>query len=87
MAENDRKVVNLSGVARPSRFLRRLAGLHASPTAILDIPTVIEDARMVKGVQVAMEAALQASTNASGAVDMEAAALHFIQTMLRNQKT
>ena len=82
---DDPKIGSLSGVARPSRFMRRLAGQFGT-THLTSIDSMIEDAVMVNGVAAAMERALVAGTSKDGKVDMKTAAIHLIREMRKNQR-
>lgn len=81
----DTKVVHITGVARPSRRMRRMAeALHGKNFA-MSIDSAIYDAKIVNAVAGAIERALVAGTNKDGNVDMREAAVHMIKEMRRNQ--
>lgn len=87
--KGDVKVVgNLSGVAYPSRLMRRIQS-QLGGSSVLPVKTVdamLQDAAMVKGVQNAMERAMTSAQKPDGSVDMHEAALHLIRLMRENQK-
>ncbi len=83
---SDTKLVNISGVGRPSRRLRQLAKvLHGNRMADA-VETMAFDMRAVNVLADAIGDALVASTNASGNVDLKDTAFRLIQWMKENQR-
>jgi hypothetical protein len=81
----DTKIVNISGVARPSRKLRRMAAaLHGNRMADA-IDSMVEDAKVVDALAGAIDRALLHATSKDGRIDLKEAALHMLGEMRRNQ--
>ena len=82
----DTKIVNISGVAKPSRKMRRIAtALHGANFAA-SIDTMLEDAKAVKILAGCIDRALVAAVTKDGRIDLDIAALTLIQELRRNQK-
>ena len=78
--------MSLSGVARPSAYLKGLMSCLHTPGGTRTLQSVVEDAKMVDGLAIAMEQALASATASDGRVDMKVAAMHLLQTMRENQR-
>lgn len=85
MGMSDPKIVHVTGVARPSRRMRRMATAMHGKGFAMSIDSSIYDAKIVNAVAGALERALIAGTNTDGKLDMREAAIHLIQEMRRNQ--
>jgi hypothetical protein len=82
----DTKVVNISGVARPSRRMLNMALALHGPKFAQSIDAMVDDAKTVDALAGALDRALLAGTSKDGRVDMREAALALIKELRRHQK-
>jgi hypothetical protein len=82
----DTKIVQISGVAYPTRRMRGLATALHGPKFALSIDSMLEEAGAVNALAEAMEKSLEAALSKDGRVDMKNAAIHLIRLMRNNQK-
>jgi hypothetical protein len=82
----DTKVVQISGVARPTRRMTALATALHGPRMAASIDSMLEDAVAVDALAGAIDRALIAGTSRDGRIDLKETAIHLIREMRRSQK-
>ena len=80
------KLSQISGVARPSDGLRRIATVLHGPSFAASIDSMLEDALAVNALAEAIDRALIHGTSKDGRIDLRETAMHLIREMRGSQR-
>ena len=82
---SDTKIVNISGVARPSRKLRRMAEVLHGRRMADAIDSMVEDTTAINAMAGLLDRAMTEHTTKDGRLDLREVAMYVIREMRRNQ--
>ena len=82
----DTKIMQVSGVARPSRRLRMMAKVLHGNKMSEAIDSMMVDATMINALAGMIDRALIKGTSKDGRIDLKDTAMHLIQEMRNNQR-
>ena len=80
------KIVNISGVAHPTRRMRSLSLSLHGPQFAASVDSMLEDAVAVNALADAIDRSLIAGTSKDGRIDLRETAIALIKEMRRSQK-